>query len=480
MDKVIKLRNIKSALKIDPKNSLTSYLLNGRVSSVRVYKNFSFLDLNDGSTQNTLQVVVPKDILPKPEIGSFITCQGSIVASKGNKQSLEFKAEQLKYLGRCDPSSYPLATTNENTNEALFRRVPHLRPRNERFASLLRLRSELEFSLDLIMKQMDFFRVSTPCLTSNDSEASSDLFLVKRTKLKSVGDSKMIKEKAQLSSDHIDSDGTSRVLREDFFNRDVFLVTSAQLHLESLASSLSRVYTISPAFRAENSLTTRHLCEFTMFEAEEAGLTNLEQLMDRVETVIKFVGQYLSEVSEYRSDFSSMLEMNSNSAIFDKMTNSNYIRMDYSEALSILRSMEDSNGPIDYGCDIGRVQERKLLDYCNNTPIFITNFPKHLKPFYMKCDERQERALCFDLIAPHGGEICGASLREDSYERLKLNLEEQHQDDNFSWYLDLRLFGTFPHGGFGIGLERLLQSIMGIKNIKDTVAFPRWAGHCPM
>lgn len=522
MDKAIKLRNIKSALRIDPTKPTNTYQVSGRVHRVRHYKSFCFLDLNDGSTRDHLQVVLSKSILNKPQLGSFIACQGCIKPSKGHQQRVEFKADQLQFVGECDPTLYPLATVDQEISNSFFRKFAHLRSREESFASTLRLRSELEYGLHMIMKQMDFFRVQPPTLTSNDSEASSDLFSVRRTKI-------LARQKSGPEGDKFDEldptetvQASSRVVRYDYFDKDVFLVSSAQLHLESLAGALSRVYTISPAFRAENSQTSRHLCEFTMFEAEESNLTQLEPLMDRVETVIKFCGQYLSDVSEHRSDFVSLIERNSNSSVVDKLTNSNYIRMDYTEALDILQSKTDFDGNTKYGSDIGARHEKKLLEYCNNTPIFITNFPKRLKPFYMKCDSRQEKALCFDLIAPHGGEICGASLREDSYDRLKLNLEEQSGaamvDSNaeslvqtrqacvgsegaeaeaevammkrylvsekllhdLGWYLDLRRFGTFPHGGFGLGIDRLLQSMLGVKNIKDIVAFPRWPGHCPM
>lgn len=523
MDKVIKLRNIKSALRINPTKPSATYQVSGRVAKVRPYKSFCFVDLIDGSTKEHLQTVLARSILKRPTVGSFLRCYGSIEASSGCQQNLEFKTSGVDFVGDCDTALYPLSKTNENTPSNFLRKFPHLRAREESFASILRLRSELEYGIHMIMKQMDYFRVQTPTLTSNDSEASSDLFIVERTKTEG-------KQKA--SDDHDIStetssrqeigDGATRVTRHDYFNKDVYLISSAQMHLESLAAALSRVYTISTSFRAENSLTSRHLCEFTMFEGEEANLTKLEPLMDRVETIIKFCAQYLSEVTEHRSDFMSLVEKNSNSTVLNRLTNSSYIRMDYSEALEILHSKTDFDGRTEHGSDIGRAHEKKLLDYCNNTPIFITNFPKRLKPFYMKCDPGQERALCFDLIAPHGGEICGASLREDSYEQLKWNLEEQWASGpvsdisrrplrgwrpcvgaegaeaeaevammkrylvsekllaDFGWYLDLRRFGTFPHGGFGLGLDRLVQSILGVKNIRDTVAFPRWAGHCPM
>lgn len=543
LNKLVKLRNIKRALEIKPDQDV-SYELSGRVRKFRSYKSINFVDLIDGSTSKHIQTIVKKDLLRKPEIGSYLACRGKLIESSGPKQDVEFKVEKVDYLGACDPFSYPLATSDDLPVNTI-RKYAHLRPRAPQFASLLRIRSEMELSLHMIMKQMDFFRVHTPTLTSNDSEASSDLFAVKRTKLHDITQTGNINDGTE-SKQESDDESSERIVREDYFNKDVFLITSGQLHLESLAASLSRVYTISPAFRAETSLTKRHLCEFIMFETEEANLTELEPLMNRVESIVKFVGSFLAHVSEHRSDLDSLLGTNSNGGIFEKLTTKPYIRLPYSEALEILRNKTDFSGSTEYGSDIGRTQERMLLDYCDNVPIFITNYPKHLKPFYMKCDANDKEAQCFDLIAPHGGEICGGSLREDSLEKLESNLraalsrvsetrtgQQQHQpfgtapasklsrgtnfeghqrsshqqiiNDNhldseaqvgkvgptnhqphhdefqdFNWYLDSRRFGSYPHGGFGIGFERLVQALLGIKNIRDTTGFPRWAGHCPM
>lgn len=469
-NKIITLRNIKRALSLKPDDS-TTYIISGRVGNFRPYKSFNFIDLSDGSSKNHLQTVIKRDLLKKPELGSYISCQGNLVSSPGSKQDVEFKVKSIQFVGQCDPLDYPLATTCRQPMD-WYRQLPHLRPRAPHFASLLRLRSELELSLHMIMKQMDFFLVHTPSLTANDSEASSDLFVVKRSKMSKQPDSTT------------EDDSTKRITLDEYFNREVYLITSAQLHLESVISSLSRAYTISTAFRAENSISTRHLCEFLMFEAEEANVTELEPLMDRVESIIKFVGQYLSEVSEHKLDLDTLIGDNQNKDTFSKLIYKSYIKMTYQEALQILKDKIQFQGPTEYGCDIGRIQEKKLLEYCDNVPIFIINYPKSLKPFYMKCDPSDKEALCFDLIAPLGGEICGGSLREDSCDKLIDNLNrlkfEENDLKNFQWYLDSRRYGTFPHGGFGIGIERLVQSLLGIKNIKDTTAFPRWTGRCPM
>lgn len=500
------------------------YCLSGRVANLRTYKRFHFIDLNDGSTKDGAQLVISRDLIDKPQLGSYITCKGKIVPSKGTQQNSEFKVDKVIYLGECEPEEYPLATIGDKSWNALRQKL-HLRPRTKYFASLLRVRSELEMALHLIMKQMDFFRVHTPSFTSNDSEASSDLFTIRRTKIESsdIIDSDALRENLRLSEverakekmdeledeeeddddDDLDEaddpstnrnliidDGTlSRSQRDDYFNKDIYLITSGQLHLECLAASLSRVYTLSQAFRAENSQTRRHLCEFLMFEAEESNLFELNPLMDRVETIIKFTAQYLSEISEHSRDFQELVSVFKNETNLQHLIQKPFIRLEYHRALQLIREkMKDFQGPAYYGCNLGREHELRLLRYFNNTPIFITNYPKKLKPFYMKTStSTRQNALCFDLIAPWGGEICGGSLREDDPEKLIKNIENNSSDhqrpttkDNFNWYLETRQFGTFPHGGFGIGFERLIQTLVGIKNIRDTTPFPRWSGRCAM
>lgn len=521
MAKIVHLRNIKRALQLEPSSSL-KYVIGGRVSNLRNYKSVNFVDLIDGSTQRHLQVIIKKDILKKPQLGSYLICRGDIISSPGPKQDLEFKVDQIIHLGECDPSKYPLVNdSDKKIPDGWFRKNLHLRPRASHFASLLRVRSELEMSLHMIFKQMDFLKVHTPILTANDSEASSDLFMIQRSRSlekrshsrwtqpgdHSEPDTDRGSESSDEGSDCGDagdcgdpgagSSQEERRLKAGYFRgKDVFLITSAQLHLECLAASLSRVYCLAPTFRAETTMSQRHLCEFTMLEAEESNVSSLEPLMSRVESIVKFAAQYLGEVSEFRDDFASLLAKYSNERIYQQLTESSFIRMAYDEAIEILQKPKFASSGLDcqYGCDINRKHERALLQHCNNVPIFLTNYPKHLKPFYMKtCDKLPDKAQNFDLIAPFGGEICGGSLREDNLRTLRRNLnldrykpkgqlagEGENHDHPFNWYLQLCEFGPYPHGGFGLGLDRLLQSLVGIKNIRDTVAFPRWPGNCAM
>lgn len=498
-NKVIKLRNIKRILDLGAESldEAAKYLISGRVSKVRSHKTLSFIELNDGSTCRQLHVVLDRQVQKKtPKVGSYLTCLGKFEFKTDPQPQLEFQVDEVQYeSSQC--ANYPFS--DDVPWNRLRVKQAHLRPRIPNFAALLRLRSDMELALHMIMKQMDFARVHTPILTSNDSEASSDLFLVRRTKSK---DKIMEEEQRRM---HMIAAGVvaeqpkaesseavpNRTVREDYFGKDVYLVTSGQLHLESFAASLSRVYTMSNAFRAENSKTTRHLSEFLMLEAEEAPATDLAQLMDRVESIVKFCGQYLAEVSEHKEDLVELLSKHEHEEMFDKVTQTPFVRMTYDDAVRDLNSeasKKQLNTEYNYkfGDDIGRAEERVLLSHTNQVPIFITNYPKLLKPFYMKTREddgdAEERALCFDLIAPLGGELCGGSLREDSHDKLQANIASRNSEalEGLQWYLDLRKYGTFPHGGFGLGFERLLQTLTGIENIRDTLAFGRWPQHCPM
>jgi len=491
---LVRLRNIKRALSWNPAklpNGGLESTVSGRVRSIRNMKSVNFIDLTDGSTFNHLQVVVDKSTLKKAEIGSYLTLQGLLSKSRGPKQAVEFKVQRILSLNPCDPEKFPMFMDEEATKDGLYRKYLHLRPQASHFASLLRVRSELELGIHMIMKQMDYFNVSTPILTSNDSEATSDLLRVERISNRQ-GEQPRVEETDDNSSD--DETSSDDENRGQFFKKDVFLTTSAQLHLECLAASLSRVYTISNTFRAENSVGPRHLCEFTMFEAEEAGLVNLEHLMLRVESIIKFLTQFLSGVSEHSPDLLSLINRYSNSDNFSKLSESKYVHMTYSEAIDILRR-KIVHENINFGKDINISHERILLKHCDNVPLFIRDYPQRLKPFYMKLSDNckidgpDQTVACFDLISPIGGEICGGSLREDDLEILRENIKKRTQNlsdmsdtqsRNMSWYLELREFGSFPHGGFGMGLERLLKSMLGIKNIRDVIPFPRWSGKCSM
>lgn len=486
---VIKLRNIKKALSVAP-DTQQLYQVWGRVYTIRKHKTRHFIDLHDGSTRTPLQVMLDQKLNHNLNVGTYLGMSGQFITSKGGKQNLDFVPEEINFNGPCDPLMYPFADSNSEEIRR-FRMFPHLRPMILSYASLLRVKSEIEMALHQIMNQMDFYKVHTPSLTSSDGEANGDLFRVERTSVKESkqitdDDTKDIDRDNNHGDDDFEASGDRKV-KQNYFSKDVYLVVSSQLHLEMLSAGLSRAYTIANAFRGENSRSKRHLSEFSMIEAEESNITDISKLMDRVESIIKFMCQYMINVSKCSGDFLSLVSKNKNEDNLVKLGEQPFARITYKEALEIVNniSLQDADATkLNYGCDIGKKQERQLLDYTNNLPIFITHYPENLKPFYMLINENGE-AENFDLLAPKGGEICGAGLREHSYDKLKQKISKfspnnQQNDVDMAWYLENRLYGTYPHGGFGIGFDRLLQSMLGINNIKDANFFPRHCNYCPM
>lgn len=482
------ISNIRQVL-VTPIIEDQNVIISGHVRNYRSHRDVIFVDLVDGSTNTPLQCIIAKEHKDKISIGSYLSCLGNLINSKGPKQAVEFKIRRVKYHGPCDPKKYPFSASKELYPFHYYRKWMHLRPRTPFFTSLARVKSELLLSAHMIMKQMDFFQVDTPILTSNDSESNSDLFLATRTKVDNSSQVLTSDNQIDEGSDDdlnetdtkvVDDTHTGRCIRQDYFKDDVFLTCSSQLHLEVMVASLSKVYTTSHTFRAENSVTKRHLCEFSMFEVEEAHLNDLDALMDRVESILKFMANYITNISDHKAEANDLIQRLDYTDKVNKLLTKPFIRMQYSEAIN---NLQQKKVDIEYGHDISRTHERTLLEYCDNVPLYITNYPKHLKPFYMKIDQATQEAKCFDLIAPTGGEICGGGLREDSYEALLNRVQQMDQGDldlekRLAWYLDLRKYGTFPHGGFGIGLDRFAQSLLGLENIKDVSTFPRWPGHC--
>ncbi|XP_074596866.1 asparagine--tRNA ligase, mitochondrial [Brevipalpus obovatus] len=422
----------------------------GWVRSLRRLKNHYFLSVSDGLSNKRIQVVVPTHLFGpdgRAEFGSCVSCVGNFVQSKGPEQSVEIYCEKIDILGHCKPADYPfLTSTGLSGDWKVMRGFPHLRPRVPPFAALMRLRSDIYQEIHQIMKENEYVHITTPIMTKNDCEGGCKSFLVK-------------------SPDD----------KEDFsyFDDQVKLTVSAQLHLETAASALSRVYTIGPTFRAENTKSRRHLSEFTMFEVEEAFIKDLDSLMDRVEFIMKSLVEVINP--EKNENVEKLLKITKFES-FEQLRKP-YFRITYKEAVDLLNQRQKIQ-PISYGQDLSVYHETVILNYFENRPTFITHFPMSLKPFYMK--SLNNEALCFDLITMVGGEVCGGSLREDNLEILKANMTHMGNVQNLEWYLDLRRYGGVPLGGFGFGFDRMIQTFTGLKSIKDVVPFPRFAHSCKL
>uniref|UniRef100_A0AAQ4QHZ5 asparagine--tRNA ligase n=1 Tax=Gasterosteus aculeatus aculeatus TaxID=481459 RepID=A0AAQ4QHZ5_GASAC len=409
----------------------------GWVRSVRPQKANLFLHVNDGSSLQSLQVVASSELLT---LGSAVEVTGTLRKSPRQRQPFELEADRIHVVGDCDPVDFPFKIKERHSLEYI-RQFPHLRCRTNAFSSLLRIRSEATTAVHSYFKENGFVQIHTPVITSNDCEGAGELFQVE-------------------------------VKGEKFFSVPAFLTVSGQLHLEVMSGAFSRVYTFGPTFRAENSQSRRHLAEFYMVEAEVSFTQSLEDLTKVMEDMFRSATEHV--LAHCAEDVD----------LFHKhVTPGHRVSPQGHFAIDILnQSSQKFAFPTDWGCDLQTEHEKHLVKHCGNIPVFVTDYPYDLKPFYARdnLDHPEHTAAAVDLLVPGVGELCGGSLREERLDLLKARLGEAGLEDTYSWYLDLRRFGSVPHGGFGMGFERFLQCILGVDNIKDVIAFPRFSHSCPL
>ncbi|KAI5959904.1 SLM5 [Candida pseudojiufengensis] len=421
----------------------------GFVKSIRNSKNLSFLDLTDGTTSKVINVVLLGKEPPKFQIGQSVSIKGEWNISKGAKQDYELiyncKNPEHSYqiIGPV-PEDYPLQ--KKATSMSYLRTLPSLKHRTSTVSSFYRLRSFLETSVQKFFNNHDFTKVNPPLITSSDCEGAGETFKIAQS--------------------------------EEFFQKQTYLTVSSQLHLESLALALNRVWTLSPCFRAENSKTSRHLCEFWMLEAEVCYLNELDPLLDFTENLIKWVTRDLAQ--NYNNEYLNGVYLDENviRSRWDNILKEEWKRVTYIEALNLIN--EEGIDTLKFGDSLNLDHERFLA---KNGPIFVTDYPESLKPFYMSksknYDSQQPTVACFDLLLPEFGELVGGSLREHDYEVLKESMIKHNMKlDDMNWYLELRRNGTIPHGGFGMGWERFINYLSGHDNIRDIVPFPRAPNLC--
>lgn len=428
----------------------------GWVRSVRPQKTNVFLHVNDGSSLQSLQVIAePKLNDPLLTFGCAVDVIGTLKKSPHQKQPVELEAAQINIVGECNPVDFPFKIKERHSLEYI-RQIPHLRCRTNAFGSLLRIRSEATTAIHSYFKNNGFVQIHTPIITSNDCEGAGELFQVEPT-----------------GSEYEDD--------EKFFSVPAFLTVSGQLHLEVMSGAFSRVYTFGPTFRAENSQSRRHLAEFFMVEAEISFTQSLEDLTKVMEDMFRSATEHvLAHCAEDLGLFHKHVTPGHRETL-DAMLSKSFPVITYSEAIDILnRSSEEFTFPTDWGCDLMTEHEKYLVKHCDNIPVFVTDYPYDLKPFYARDnqDHPKHTAAAVDLLVPGVGELCGGSLREERLNLLRARLEEVGLEDTYSWYLDLRRFGSVPHGGFGLGFERYLQCILGVDNIKDVIPFPRFSHSC--
>ncbi|KAM8975058.1 asparaginyl-tRNA synthetase [Pelodytes ibericus] len=432
--------------------------IQGWVRSVRSQKEVLFLHINDGSSLENLQIVAEPNLNNSAlSFGSSVEVVGTLVKSLHKKQNVELRASDIKVIGQCDSGEFPFKLKERHPPEYV-RQYPHLRCRTATFSSLLRVRSQVTAAIHDFFQSNGYVHIHTPIITSNDCEGAGELFQVQATNWDRA------------------NGGSS-----GFFNVPAFLTVSGQLHLEVMSGAFTRVYTFGPTFRAENSQSRRHLAEFYMVEAEVSFTESLEDIMQVMENLFKSTtAALLSRCPEEITFFSKYVSPGQKDRV-EQFLKNKFIVMTYSEAVEVLRNTKE---PFQYnpqwGCDLQTEHEKYLVKHCGNVPLFVINYPFDLKPFYTRDnkDGARHTVSAVDLLVPGIGELFGGSLREERLDILESRLDRLGLKETYQWYLDIRKFGSVPHGGFGMGFERYLQCILGIDNIKDVIAFPRFPHSC--
>lgn len=443
--------------------------VSGWIRTRRDSKGFSFLEMNDGSCLSNIQVIADSEIpnysdaVLGAHTGSSVQVVGVLSESPGKGQRVEVKAETVELVGQASATDYPLQK-KRHTNEFL-RTIAHLRPRTNTFGAVFRVRHAATFAIHKFFHERGFINLHSPIITTSDCEGAGAMFRV------STLDSS---EPPRVSAEQ----GGGVDFSKDFFGSEASLTVSGQLEAELFASALSKVYTFGPTFRAENSNTPRHLAEFWMIEPEVA-FCDLKGNMELAEDFIKYVISYVLEnCQEDMEFFNKWIEK----GIIDSLQQvaaADFERMTYTDAISVLeKSGKKFEFPVSWGIDIQTEHERFLTEEHVGRPVFVTNYPKDIKAFYMRLDESGDTVSAMDLLVPRLGEIIGGSQREEREDVLRSRLKECELDEEtYWWYLDLRRFGTVPHAGFGLGFERMVMYLTGISNIRDVVPFPRTPGN---
>ncbi len=434
--------------------------INGWIKKIRSQKNFGFIELNDGTFFKGIQVVIDDTLADFEEISrltisSSVKVKGKLVKSEGKGQDYEIKAEEVEVYNKAD-SSYPLQ--NKRHSFEFLRTIAHLRPRTNTFFAVFRVRSLLSYAIHKFFQEKNFVYVQTPIITGSDAEGAGEMFRL-----------------STLDINNLPKDDKGNIdFKEDFFGKEANLTVSGQLNGETFCTAFKNIYTFGPTFRAENSNTPKHAAEFWMMEPEIA-FADLEVNMDIIEEMIKYIVKYVRENAKEEMEFFNQFIDKELFNRLDVLVNSDFGRITYTEAIEILKnSGQNFEYEVEWGIDLQTEHERYLAEKHFRKPVFVTDYPKDIKAFYMKLNEDGKTVRAVDLLAPGIGEIVGGSQREDDYTILEERMSQMGlSPEDYWWYMDLRKYGSVPHSGFGLGFDRMLMYITGMTNIRDVIPFPR-------
>ena len=439
----------------------------GWVRSIRDSKTFGFIVLNDGTFFDTLQIVYHDELdnfdeISKLNVGSAIIIEGELVATPEAKQPFEVQATSVKVEGN-STSDYPLQKKRHSLE--YLRGITHLRPRTNTFQAVFRVRSLISYAIHKFFQEKDFVYVHTPIITGSDAEGAGEMFHVTALDL----------ENAPKTEDgKVD-------YSEDFFGKNVNLTVSGQLNGEAYAMAFRNIYTFGPTFRAENSNTTRHAAEFWMIEPEIA-FADLQDNMDLAEDMVKYIIKYVLDHAPEEMEFFNKFIDKGLRARLENVMNSDFATITYTEAIEILeKKNDDFDYKVSWGVDLQTEHERYLTEQVYKKPVFVTDYPKDIKAFYMKQNDDKKTVAAMDLLVPGIGEIIGGSQREEDYDKLLDRMKELgFKREDYEFYLDLRKYGSARHAGFGLGFERCVMYLTGMSNIRDVTPFPRTVNHCEL
>lgn len=463
----MELTNIREIFRNKDKFADKEVTIGGWVRSNRNSKNFGFIVVNDGTFFEPIQVVYGNgldnyDEVGKINVGAAIIVRGTLVLTPDAKQPFEIQATEVTVEGASTPD-YPLQK-KRHTFEYL-RTISHLRPRTNTFEAVFRVRSLCAYAIHKFFQERDFVYVHTPLITGSDCEGAGEMFQVTTLDLNNLP----MTEEGKVD------------FSKDFFNKPTNLTVSGQLNGETYAMAFKNIYTFGPTFRAENSNTTRHAAEFWMIEPEIA-FADLEDDMMLAESMLKYVINYVLEnAPEEMAFFNNFVDK----GLLDRLRNvveNDFARVTYTEAIDILSKHNDKfDYKVSWGCDLQTEHERYLTEQIYKRPVFVTDYPKEIKAFYMKLNDDGKTVAAVDCLVPGIGEIIGGSQREDDYDKLLARINELGlSEDDYKFYLDLRKYGSARHAGFGLGFERCVMYLTGVSNIRDVIPFPRTVGNCEL